>query len=287
MDKTFSLDPTYAATDLFAVWQNLIGLYWNQLIADAEPYNAANWTTAKYLVATAPNGKPGEFKTVVPPALPPDSTYKLTIYHTPTPATPDEPNDYPVLEMWFSWDGVAEITNEQLNAIRARVEIALPNAAPNSPAGLPIIDDGALSVPVQLAAAQPDYAPLKPTNPGRTLTIAIDGTVGATLSGAERNAIATAIELELMNEATGGAFMQAIADKLEAEFDIEEVGLTAIRDAILNRVLAGNHDTVGSVGQVLQNLDAPVSSASGPAPEYQVDIHESDQVVIQTEDLTP
>lgn len=41
------------------------------------------------------------------------------------------------------------------------------------------------------------------------------------------------------------------------------VTAVAIRDAILNRVLSGNHETAGSAGKVLQFLDALVSTA-GP-----------------------
>lgn len=75
-----------------------------------------------------------------------------------------------------------------------------------------------------------------------------------------RAALVAAIEVELANDETGEALMQAIADKLAAEFNLDELTVIAIRDAILNRVLAGNHDIPGSVGSQLQYLNAPIDS---------------------------
>jgi hypothetical protein len=100
---------------------------------------------------------------------------------------------------------------------------------------------------------------------GKCYTIYISATVGGITGTTVRQfqmsavsvdaaAIAAAVEVELMNEGTGGAFMQAIADKLAAEFDIEEVGIVAIRDAILDRVLPGNHDVVGSTAKYIQQI---------------------------------
>jgi hypothetical protein len=65
--------------------------------------------------------------------------------------------------------------------------------------------------------------------------------------------------------------MQAIADLIASDMttgDLSVVAIaTATRDAILNRVLAGNHDTAATVGLLLQYLDATISSrhASGAA----------------------
>ena len=80
------------------------------------------------------------------------------------------------------------------------------------------------------------------------------------LTAEARSALVAAIEVELANDETGEALMQAIADKLAAEFDLDELTVIAIRDAILNRVLAGNHDIPGSVGSQLQYLNAPIDS---------------------------
>jgi hypothetical protein len=97
------------------------------------------------------------------------------------------------------------------------------------------------------------------TSGGAVTTVtSLTNKTGFALSTAANEAVAAAIEVELMNEGTGGAFMQAIADKLAADFDIEDLTIVAIRDAILNRVLAGNHDTDGSVGKVLQHLNTDV-----------------------------
>lgn len=80
------------------------------------------------------------------------------------------------------------------------------------------------------------------------------------LTAEARSALVAAIEVELANDETGEALMQAIADKLAAEFNLDELTVIAIRDAILNRVLAGNHDIPGSVGSQLQYLNAPIDS---------------------------
>lgn len=91
-----------------------------------------------------------------------------------------------------------------------------------------------------------------------TVTGNVQGNVSGavTIAGASITAIAAAIETELINDNTGGAFMQAIADKLQAEFDFDDLTIaaisTAVRDGILNRVLAGNHDINGTPGKLLQ-----------------------------------
>ena len=86
------------------------------------------------------------------------------------------------------------------------------------------------------------------------------------LSSTAQSSLVAAIEVELANDATGEALMQAIADKLEAEFDIESLTLAAIatacRDAILDRVLATNHEVAGSPGKLLQNADVATSTRS-------------------------
>lgn len=114
---------------------------------------------------------------------------------------------------------------------------------------------------------------------GATGGVAIVGSQMA-LTTAAQNAVVAAIETELANDATGGAFMQAIADKLTAVFDIENLTLAAIgnaaRDAILNRVLAGNHDTAGTPGKLLQTL--PSSGTVSTLTQAQVNT-EADQAL--------
>lgn len=81
-------------------------------------------------------------------------------------------------------------------------------------------------------------------------TIATDAITAASLSAA---GIAK-IEAALLNEGDGQALIDAIVQAIDAA-DIDTDILPAlIRDAILNRVLAGNHDTVGTVGKVLQDV---------------------------------
>ena len=92
------------------------------------------------------------------------------------------------------------------------------------------------------------------------------------LTVGERAALVAAIEGELADDATGDAIKQAVVDKLLENLpDLDDLTLAAIgnasRDAILDRLLSGNHDIAGTVGKLLQHLDAAISSrhASGAA----------------------
>ena len=104
----------------------------------------------------------------------------------------------------------------------------------------------------------------------KTLTAAYDAAKTAAAAGAamaltsgERTTLAAAIEAAIINELDGTAVMQAIADLIASDMttgDLSVVAIaTATRDAILNRVLAGNHDTEDTVGKLLQYLDAAIS----------------------------
>ena len=77
------------------------------------------------------------------------------------------------------------------------------------------------------------------------------------------------IEAALANDGDATAFLQIIADKLASDLTASDLTAQAVaaatRDAVLNRVVAGNHDTAGSVGKLLQFLDALVSSRSSHA----------------------
>lgn len=109
--------------------------------------------------------------------------------------------------------------------------------------------------------------------------LAVPGSAMTLTSGAQTSLVG-AIELELMNDATGGAFMQAVANKLAQEFDIENLTLiqiaTTTRDYILNRVLAGNHDTPGTPGKLLQTAatSAGVSSVGAVLGDKIDDLHD-------------
>jgi hypothetical protein len=87
-----------------------------------------------------------------------------------------------------------------------------------------------------------------------------------TLTSGERTALAAAIEAAIINELDGTAVMQAIADLIAGDMTTGDLSVQAIaaatRDAVLNRVLASNHETAGSVGKLLQFLDAAISSRS-------------------------
>jgi hypothetical protein len=79
-----------------------------------------------------------------------------------------------------------------------------------------------------------------------------------TLTSGERISLAAALEAAIINELDGTAVMQAIADLIADDMTTGDLSVQAIaaavRDAVLDRVLAGNHDGAGSTGQVLQDL---------------------------------
>ena len=79
-----------------------------------------------------------------------------------------------------------------------------------------------------------------------------------TLTSGERSTLTAALESAMLNEADGQALLAAIQSQVQALFDSGadvpvSTLVTLIRDGILNRVLAGNHDTAGSVGKALQD----------------------------------
>lgn len=78
------------------------------------------------------------------------------------------------------------------------------------------------------------------------------------LTSGERTTLAAAIEAAIINELDGTAVMQAIADLIADDMTTTDLTVAAIaaatRNAILDRVLAGNHDDAGSVGKVLQDV---------------------------------
>jgi len=84
------------------------------------------------------------------------------------------------------------------------------------------------------------------------------------LTSGERTTLAAAIEAAIINEMDGTAVMQAIADLIASDMTTGDLTVqaiaTATRDAVLDRVLAGNHDVASSVGKLLQYLDAAITS---------------------------
>ena len=90
------------------------------------------------------------------------------------------------------------------------------------------------------------------------------------LTSGERSTLATAVEAALLNEGDGQQLLAAISAQVQALFDNEadvpvSTLITLIRDGILNRVLSGNHETAGTTGKLLQNLDVAVSTRATPA----------------------
>jgi len=95
-----------------------------------------------------------------------------------------------------------------------------------------------------------------------------------TLTAGQVTTIVAAIEAEIADDNTGAAIKQAIVDKLLENLpDIDDLTLSAIataaRDAVLNRVLAGNHDGAGTLGKILQSITearlAELDAANLPA----------------------
>jgi hypothetical protein len=80
----------------------------------------------------------------------------------------------------------------------------------------------------------------------------------AALAADAAQEIAAAVEVAILNEGDLSAVLEAIRVKIETSDD--DLTTSLIRDAILDRSLAGNHDTNGTVGKFLQNIDALVSS---------------------------
>ena len=110
-----------------------------------------------------------------------------------------------------------------------------------------------------------------------SITVNITGNITGNLLGSvdlakllDTNAIPAAaltdaavakIEAALLNEGDGQALIDAIVQAIDAA-DIENDVLPAlVRDAILNRVLAGNHDNVGTVGKLLQDIFGDTDTA--------------------------
>jgi hypothetical protein len=109
--KQFTYAPGLAA-QLFAVWTDESGQYWNALTAAFEAYSASNWTATKYLVAVT-EPRAGEYKTTIPSLAGSTSApvvYHVRIYFTPTSGTPSAANDFPVTDAArVEWDGTAEV----------------------------------------------------------------------------------------------------------------------------------------------------------------------------------
>lgn len=159
---------------------------------------------------------------------------------------------------------------------------ALPNGAANGAGGLPISTAGGLALDTLLAnldaaissrmatfTLPTNFAALGINASGHISQVSLVDSVtalaaNAIIADALSAAAVAKIEAALLNEGDGQALIDAIVQAIDAA-DIDTDILPAlIRDAILNRVLSGNHETAGSVGKLIQNLDVLLSSR---APE--------------------
>lgn len=98
--------------------------------------------------------------------------------------------------------------------------------------------------------------------------VAAGAATGLSIVGSEMT-LSSAVLAALFSDTDTAALVDAIIARIESDLDGADVSVAAIavavRDAILNRLLAGNHDTAGSVGKFLQNLDVLLSTRATPA----------------------
>lgn len=158
---------------------------------------------------------------------------------------------------------IAEIPTK--TEINAEVDAALGDADVSTQASVDAIDnmlDTVLSDTNELVANQGNWL---------TATGFAEAGDAMALTPTERSTLAGVIEVEFMNDLTGEAFLAGIQSSIQALFDqdtdVPVATLVAlIRDGILDRVVSGNHDTAGSVGKLLQFLDALISSRNAVSP---------------------
>ena len=93
--------------------------------------------------------------------------------------------------------------------------------------------------------------------------VAAGAATGLAIVGSEM-ALSSAVLAALFSDTDTAALVTAIIERIEDDLDGADLSVAAIavavRDAILNRVLAGNHDTAGTAGRLIQNADAAVST---------------------------
>lgn len=92
--------------------------------------------------------------------------------------------------------------------------------------------------------------------------IVAGGAGGLALVGSEMG-LTSSVLASLFSDTDTTALVNAIIARVESDLDGADLSTAAIavavRNEILNRVLSGNHETAGTVGKVLQFLDATVS----------------------------
>lgn len=103
-----------------------------------------------------------------------------------------------------------------------------------------------------------------PTGTVNSLPDAVPGAAnGVAIVGSEMG-LTSAVITALFSDTDITALVDAIIARVEGDLDGSDLSVAAIavavRNEILNRVLAGNHDTAGTAGRLIQNADATVSS---------------------------
>lgn len=129
----------------------------------------------------------------------------------------------------------------QFAAINTATGTTIPSLLPTLVSGrVPaVVQSIDAAVRTKLDATQPDYAPAK---------------------AGDEMALPTATLTALFADADVADLLALIAEKFDASDDLAVATIAAAtRDAILDRVLAANHDDAGSVGKLLQFLDAAIS----------------------------
>lgn len=181
------------------------------------------------------------------------------------------------------------LIEDAFSATRGLAGTALPAAAADAAGGLVVSDAGALDIDAKLAATNEVTAArmgaLTDWIDGGRLDLIIDavlarlpaslvsGRIDASVGAVAANAItATAIASNAITAAkiaTDAITAAKIAADAIGASELATDAVSEIRDAILNRVLATNHETAGSAGKLIQSITearlAELDAANLPA----------------------
>lgn len=117
----------------------------------------------------------------------------------------------------------------------------------------------------EVSAYDPTKNPLSPTTPGRTLDVSSGGEAGIDLANVGSPTTTLNLSGLTIKNSTD---VKTIVDLIYTVVQLTDASVSTMavdtRNAILNRVLAGNHTTSGTVGLLLQFLDALISTRLAP-----------------------
>ena len=173
------------------------------------------------------------------------------------------------------WWVIVDLTGLDSNESFIDIKVTVGGSVVNGSAESVFKADGETtayySLPIHCAAGKAVVVTVQSNNSGDT-SVTVSGSIQPVSVNvlAMDNSVIVAIETVLADDTIGEPLKQAFIDKLiENMPDLDDISVAALRDALLNRVLAGNHDTDGTVGKLLQHLDASVASRLSSA-DYSV-----------------